>query len=249
MTKEYKMTNILLGVNIDHIATIRNTRGQNYPDPVHAAFIAEQSGANSITLHLREDRRHIKDRDVYILRDTIQTKMNLEMAITDEMIKIACDIKPDVCCLVPENRQELTTEGGLNILLNKKKVNNAVKKLQEEGILVSLFIDADYNQIDASIASGATCVEIHTGKYAEAKDDIVQDNEFLRIRQAVNYAAKLGLKVNAGHGLNYHNVTQIASVKQINELNIGHSIISCATIEGLSEAVKKMKYLLKRARD
>ncbi|MDU7869163.1 MAG: pyridoxine 5'-phosphate synthase, partial [Pantoea sp.] len=219
------MSELLLGVNIDHIATVRNARGTNYPDPVQAAFIAEQAGADGITVHLREDRRHITDRDVRILRDTIQTRMNLEMAVTDEMIGIACDIKPHFCCLVPEKRQEVTTEGGLDVAGQQDKLNAAVKLLSEAGILVSLFIDADHRQIEAAVASGAPYIEIHTGAYAEAPEGLARDAELARIRQAATFAASLGLKVNAGHGLTYHNVLPIAALPEMHELNIGHAII------------------------
>lgn len=242
------MAELLLGVNIDHIATVRNARGTNYPDPVQAAFIAEQAGADGITVHLREDRRHITDRDVRILRDTIQTRMNLEMAVTDEMIGIACDIKPQFCCLVPEKRQEVTTEGGLDVAGQQDKLNAAVKLLSEAGILVSLFIDADHRQIEAAVASGAPYIEIHTGAYAEAPEGLARDAELARIRQAASFAASLGLKVNAGHGLTYHNVLPIAALPEMHELNIGHAIIGRAVMSGLPDAVREMKLLLREAR-
>lgn len=242
------MAELLLGVNIDHIATVRNARGTNYPDPVQAAFIAEQAGADGITVHLREDRRHITDRDVRILRDTIQTRMNLEMAVTDEMIGIACDIKPHFCCLVPEKRQEVTTEGGLDVAGQQDKLNAAVKLLSEAGILVSLFIDADHRQIEAAVASGAPYIEIHTGAYAEAAEGLARDAELARIRQAATFAASLGLKVNAGHGLTYHNVLPIAALPEMHELNIGHAIIGRAVMSGLPDAVREMKLLLREAR-
>ncbi len=242
------MAELLLGVNIDHIATVRNARGTNYPDPVQAAFIAEQAGADGITVHLREDRRHITDRDVRILRDTIQTRMNLEMAVTDEMIGIACDIQPHFCCLVPEKRQEVTTEGGLDVAGQQEKITAAVRLLSDAGILVSLFIDADHRQIEAAVASGAPYIEIHTGAYAEAPEGLAREAELARIRHAATFAASLGLKVNAGHGLTYHNVLPIAALPEMHELNIGHAIIGRAVMSGLSEAVREMKQLLREAR-
>ena len=242
------MTELLLGVNIDHIATLRNARGTRYPDPVQAAFIAEQAGADGITVHLREDRRHITDRDIRLLRDTIQTRMNLEMAVTEEMITIACEVRPHFCCLVPENRQEVTTEGGLDVAGQQQKLNYAVKRLTEAGILVSLFIDADHRQIDAAVSAGAPYIEIHTGAYAEAAEGPEQDAELARIREAAEYAASLGLKVNAGHGLTYHNVLPVAAIPQMHELNIGHSIIGQAVISGLAEAVREMKVLVRESR-
>ena len=242
------MAELLLGVNIDHIATVRNARGTNYPDPVQAAFIAEQAGADGITVHLREDRRHITDRDVRILRDTIQTRMNLEMAVTDEMIGIACDIQPHFCCLVPEKRQEVTTEGGLDVAGQQEKMNAAVRLLKDAGILVSLFIDADHRQIEAAVATGAPYIEIHTGAYAEAPEGLARDAELARIRHAATFAASLGLKVNAGHGLTYHNVLPIAALPEMHELNIGHAIIGRAVMTGLKEAVAEMKRLMLEAR-
>ncbi|WP_312239841.1 pyridoxine 5'-phosphate synthase [Pantoea sp.] len=242
------MAELLLGVNIDHIATVRNARGTNYPDPVQAAFIAEQAGADGITVHLREDRRHITDRDVRILRETIQTRMNLEMAVTDEMVGIACDIKPHFCCLVPEKRQEVTTEGGLDVAGQQEKINAAVRQLSDAGILVSLFIDADHRQIEAAVASGAPYIEIHTGAYAEAEEGRLRQTELSRIRKAATFAASLGLKVNAGHGLTYHNVLPIAALPEMHELNIGHAIIGRALISGLADAVKEMKQLIREAR-
>lgn len=242
------MAELLLGVNIDHIATVRNARGTNYPDPVQAAFIAEQAGADGITVHLREDRRHITNRDVRILRDTIQTRMNLEMAVTDEMIGIACDIQPHFCCLVPEKRQEVTTEGGLDVAGQQEKMNAAVRLLKDAGILVSLFIDADHRQIEAAVATGAPYIEIHTGAYAEAPEGLARDAELARIRHAATFAASLGLKVNAGHGLTYHNVLPIAALPEMHELNIGHAIIGRAVMSGLPDAVKEMKQLLREVR-
>ncbi|WP_413495390.1 pyridoxine 5'-phosphate synthase [Morganella psychrotolerans] len=242
------MSEVLLGINIDHIATVRNARGTNYPDPVQAAFIAEQAGAEGITVHLREDRRHITDRDVELLRQTIQTRMNLEMAVTDEMVDIACRIKPVFCCLVPEKRQEVTTEGGLDVAGQKEKIARAVKRLTEAGIKVSLFIDPDHTQIDAADDVGAPFIEIHTGAYADAVTSQEEDKEFFRIKDAVAYAAGKGLSVNAGHGLNYHNVQRIAALPAIYELNIGHAIIGRAVFSGLAAAVAEMKTLLREAR-
>ncbi|GLW40201.1 pyridoxine 5'-phosphate synthase [Pectobacterium carotovorum subsp. carotovorum] len=242
------MAELLLGVNIDHIATLRNARGTAYPDPVQAAFIAEQAGADGITVHLREDRRHITDRDVRILRDTLQTRMNLEMAVTEEMLNIACEVKPHFCCLVPEKRQEVTTEGGLDVAGQQEKIDNAVARLSQANILVSLFIDADKRQIDAAVASGAPYIEIHTGAYADAPDDETRQHEFERIRDAATYAAAQGLKVNAGHGLTYHNVQPIAALPEMYELNIGHAIIGRAVMSGLKDAVAEMKNLMREAR-
>ncbi|SFN11359.1 pyridoxine 5'-phosphate synthase [Izhakiella capsodis] len=241
------MTDLLLGVNIDHIATVRNARGTHYPDPVQAAFSAEQAGADGITVHLREDRRHITDRDVRILRQTIQTRMNLEMAVTDEMVSIACEIKPHFCCLVPEKRQEVTTEGGLDVAGQVQKMTQVVSQLHQAGILVSLFIDADYRQIDAAVDTGAPLIEIHTGAYADAEGNVRQA-EFERIGKAAAYAASKGLKVNAGHGLNYHNVMPIAALPEMHELNIGHAIIGRALFCGLTQAVAEMKTLMREAR-
>ncbi|MDN6549561.1 MAG: pyridoxine 5'-phosphate synthase, partial [Enterobacterales bacterium] len=219
------MADLLLGVNIDHIATLRNARGTQYPDPVQAAFIAEQAGADGITVHLREDRRHITDRDVRLLRQTIQTRMNLEMAVTDEMIDIACELKPHFCCLVPEKRQEVTTEGGLDVAGQLDKMTVAVERLTQAGILVSLFIDPDQRQIEAAVSVGAPYIEIHTGAYADAECELKRQAEFERIAQAARFANERGLKVNAGHGLTYHNVLPIAALPEMHELNIGHSII------------------------
>ncbi|BET97431.1 pyridoxine 5'-phosphate synthase [Xenorhabdus taiwanensis] len=242
------MAEVLLGINIDHIATLRNARGTQYPDPVQAAFVAEQAGADGITVHLREDRRHITDRDVQLLKNTIQTRMNLEMAVTDEMVGIACQIKPAFCCLVPEKRQEVTTEGGLDVFGQKEHIAAAVKTLSEAGILVSLFIDADHQQIDAAVEVGAPFIEIHTGAYADAGNEIQQEKEFQRIKEAATYAAAKGLQVNAGHGLTYHNVQRIAALPEIYELNIGHAIIGRAVFSGLPAAVADMKTLLREAR-
>ncbi|MGO2438165.1 MAG: pyridoxine 5'-phosphate synthase, partial [Serratia proteamaculans] len=236
------------GVNIDHIATLRNARGTQYPDPVQAAFIAEQAGADGITVHLREDRRHITDRDVRILRQTIQTRMNLEMAVTDEMLDIAIELKPHFCCLVPEKREEVTTEGGLDVAGQQDKMAVAVEQLAKAGILVSLFIDPDHRQIDAAVAVGAPYIEIHTGAYAEAEGELAIKAELRRIAVAATYAAEKGLKVNAGHGLTYHNVQPIAALPEMHELNIGHAILGQAVMCGLPAAVTDMKLLMREAR-
>ena len=232
------MAELLLGVNIDHIATLRNARGTAYPDPVQAAFIAEQAGADGITVHLREDRRHITDRDVCILRQTLDTRMNLEMAVTEEMLAIAVETKPHFCCLVPEKRQEVTTEGGLDVAGQREKMRDACKRLADAGIQVSLFIDADEEQIKAAAEVGAPFIEIHTGCYADAKTDA----------EAATFATSLGLKVNAGHGLTYHNVKAIAAIPEMHELNIGHAIIGRAVMTGLKDAVAEMKRLMLEAR-
>lgn len=242
------MADLLLGVNIDHIATLRNARGTQYPDPVQAAFIAEQAGADGITVHLREDRRHITDRDVRILRQTIQTRMNLEMAVTDEMVDIAVELKPHFCCLVPEKREEVTTEGGLDVAGQQDKMAIAVERLAQAGILVSLFIDPDHRQIDAAVAVGAPYIEIHTGAYAEAEGELAVKAELHRIAVAATYAPEKGLKVNAGHGLTYHNVQPIAALPEMHELNIGHAIIGQAVMCGLPAAVTDMKLLMREAR-
>lgn len=242
------MSAIFLGVNIDHVATVRNARGTYYPEPVHAALMAEQAGADGITVHLREDRRHIIDRDVFILRDTIATRLNFESAVTDEMLAIACKLKPHFSCLVPEKRAELTTEGGLEVAGQLSRIRDAVTQLQEADILVSLFIDADKRQIEAAAAAGAPYIEIHTGKYAEATNAAVQQAELTRIAEAAAYAASLGLTVNAGHGLHYHNVQPIAAIPQMYELNIGHAIIARAIFTGLGPAVTEMKRLMVEAR-
>ncbi len=242
------MKDILLGVNIDHIATLRNARGTSYPDPVHAADIAERAGADGITVHLREDRRHIKDRDVEILARTINTRLNLEMAVTDEMLEIALKTQPAFCCLVPEKREELTTEGGLDVAGNFDAVKHACDVLGNAGIEVSLFIDADEKQIDAAVECGAPYIEIHTGQYAEAKNEREQEVELDRLRKGISYAAKKGLKVNAGHGLHYHNVKPIAAIPELIELNIGHAIIARAAFDGLANAVADMRALMIEAR-
>ncbi|MCH2056717.1 MAG: pyridoxine 5'-phosphate synthase [Thalassotalea sp.] len=242
------MKDILLGVNVDHIATLRQARGTTYPDPVHAASVAEHAGADGITIHLREDRRHIQDRDVYVMKETLQTRMNLEMAVTHEMLDIACEVKPVFCCLVPEKREELTTEGGLDVAGQLEKVTAATKRLADENILVSLFIDAETEQIDAAKAAGAPYIEIHTGQYAEAETEEAQAKELERLTKGIEYAASIGLKVNAGHGLHYHNVKPIAAIPEIIELNIGHAIIARAAIDGLEKATRDMKRLMLEAR-
>ncbi|MBP8064680.1 MAG: pyridoxine 5'-phosphate synthase [Aeromonadaceae bacterium] len=242
------MSEIFLGVNIDHVATLRNARGTSYPDPVLAAGLAEQAGADGITIHLREDRRHITDRDVEILRQTLQTPMNLEMAVTDEMLDIACRIKPHFVCLVPEKRTEVTTEGGLDVAGQLAKVQAAISRLAAVGTQVSLFIDADHVQIDAAVAVGAPYIEIHTGRYADATSTAEQLEELARIQEAARYAHGLGLRVNAGHGLHYHNVKPIAAIPEMEELNIGHAIIGRAVFEGLPAAVAEMKRLMIEAR-
>lgn len=242
------MKDILLGVNVDHIATLRQARGTNYPDPVYAASVAEHAGADGITVHLREDRRHIQDRDIEVLKETLHTRMNLEMAVTDEMLAIACRIKPVFCCLVPEKREELTTEGGLDVAGQLDKVAAAVATLSESGIQTSLFIDAEKAQIDAALACKAPYIEIHTGQYAEAETEEEQEAELERLVSGIKYAHSLGLKVNAGHGLNYFNVKPIAAIEEIIELNIGHAIIARAAIDGLDKAVRDMKRLMQEAR-
>tara|TARA_R110000744_G_scaffold256325_5_gene371818 strand:+ start:7177 stop:7914 length:738 start_codon:yes stop_codon:yes gene_type:complete len=242
------LKDILLGVNIDHIATLRNARGTRYPDPVHAADIAERAGADGITVHLREDRRHIKDRDVALLRQTINTRLNLEMAVTDEMVEIALQTQPEFCCLVPEKREELTTEGGLDVVGNQQKIAHACERLAAKGIQVSLFIDADFVQIDAAVACKAPYIEIHTGQYADAKTEAEQEAELAKLKIGIEYADSKGLKVNAGHGLHYHNVKAVAAIPQIIELNIGHAIIARAAFEGLEKAVVDMRRLILEAR-
>lgn len=236
-----------LGVNIDHVATIRQARGGTEPDPVAAAAIAEMAGADGITIHLREDRRHIQDRDLRLLRETVQTKVNLEMAATDEMIGIALAVKPEQCTLVPEKRQELTTEGGLDVRLHAQALEKAVARLQEGGIVVSLFIDPDPDQIKAAAKVGADYVEIHTGCFAEAADGKIEEQELIKIENAVKLASKLGLGVNAGHGLTYTNIKKVAALGGIEEFNIGHSIISRAVLVGLDRAVRDMVDLIKYA--
>lgn len=251
---EVKLKSILHGgqkmpelcINVDHIATIRQARGGNEPDPVTAASLVELAGADGIVVHLREDRRHIQDRDVRLLRQTVKTRLNLEMAATDEMITIACEIRPDVVTLVPEKRKELTTEGGLDVLSHKKKVKEAITRLHESGIPVSLFVNPEAEQIETSKDIQADCVEIHTGRYADAPSPETQDEEFDRIFDAARIAAELGLRVHAGHGLHYRNVTRVAAVGYIDELSIGHAVIARAALVGLERAVREMLSLVKR---
>ena len=238
----------LLGVNIDHVATLRQARGTTYPDPVQAALICEEAGAEGITLHLREDRRHIQDDDVRRMRPVLKTHMNLELAVTAEMVAFAKEIKPQHVCFVPEKRQEVTTEGGLDVLGNFEDVKKATQELTALGCDVSLFIDADIAQIDAAVACGAPTIELHTGAYADAETAEAQQYELERIIVGAEYAASKGLVVNAGHGLNLENVTPIAKILQIHELNIGHSIIADAVFVGLAQAVQQMKAVIQAAR-
>lgn len=251
---ENEFKNILYGghkmaelcINVDHIATIRQARGGNDPDPVTAASLVELAGADGIVVHLREDRRHIQDRDVRLLRQTVKTRLNLEMAATDEMVSIACEILPNIVTLVPEKRQELTTEGGLDVMANKKKIEGAISRLHKAGILVSIFIDPEKEQVEASKDVQADCVEIHTGRYADAISPEKQDEEFERILEAVRFAAEAQLRVHAGHGLNYQNVTRVAALSYIDELSIGHAVIARAALVGLNRAVREMLSLVKR---
>jgi len=235
---------VLLGVNIDHVATLRQARGTIYPEPVHAALLAEQAGADAITVHLREDRRHIQDRDIEVLSEVLQTRMNFEMAATEEMLSIASRIKPADCCLVPESREELTTEGGLNVAGNISYLKEYCAALKEAGIRVSLFIDADPQQLEAAVDVGAPVVEIHTGHYADVEGAVTAELE--KVYSAVSYGQELGLQMNAGHGLHYHNVQAIAKIEGIRELNIGHAIIARAIFSGLAGAVSEMKDLIQR---
>jgi pyridoxine 5-phosphate synthase len=239
---------IKLGVNIDHVATLRQARGTTYPSPIDAALIAESAGADAITLHLREDRRHIQDSDVQILRGLLKTRMNLESAVTDEMVAFACRIKPEDVCLVPERREELTTEGGLDVLRYFEQVRQACRALAEAGVRVSLFIDADVAQIDAAAQTGAPAIEIHTGHYGDAQADAERENELERIRTAAARGLERGLQVNAGHGLHYLNVQPVAAIAGISELNIGHAIVARALFVGFAQAVREMKALMLEAR-
>lgn len=240
--------NILLGVNIDHVATLRQARHTRYPDPVEAVYASENGGADGITVHLREDRRHIQERDVELIQQMLLTRLNLEMAVTDEMVKYAEKIRPEHVCLVPEKRAELTTEGGLNVLGDEKRVGDACERLAASGIEVSLFIDPDVKQIEATLRCKAPVIEIHTGGFAEAKTAAERDAELARIISATQFAHQAGLIVNAGHGLNYQNVQAIACIPEINELNIGHGIIARAIFMGLENAVREMKRLMLEAR-
>jgi pyridoxine 5-phosphate synthase len=237
-----------LGVNIDHVATVRNARGTVYPDPLRAALLAEQAGADLITLHLREDRRHIKDADVLAIRPQLLTRMNLEAAVTQEMIDFACRVRPQDVCLVPERREEVTTEGGLDVIRYYKEVEAAINQLKGEGIRVSLFIDADEQQIAAAAAAGAPVIELHTGRYAEADNEIDVARELARIREGVRAGIRQGLRVNAGHGLHYTNVQPIAAIPEIHELNIGHAIVAHALFVGWEHAVREMKAIMVDAR-
>ncbi|ADJ29143.1 pyridoxine 5'-phosphate synthase [Nitrosococcus watsonii] len=239
---------ILLGVNIDHVATLRQARGTRYPDPIQAAIEAEQAGADGITLHLREDRRHIQERDVALLRDILLSKMNLEMAVTGEMLAIAEQYRPEDCCLVPERREELTTEGGLDVAGQLGRITEACVRLKEAGTRVSLFIDADPRQVEAAAQARAPVVEIHTGHFADARDEQRRRKEFQRIVEAVKKGREAGLQVNAGHGLNYQNVAAIAALPDIVELNIGHAIMARALFTGMQSAVGEMKRLMREAR-
>ncbi|HSY29388.1 MAG TPA: pyridoxine 5'-phosphate synthase [Burkholderiaceae bacterium] len=241
-------TIIDLGINIDHVATLRNARGTTYPDPLQAALRAEEAGADAITLHMREDRRHIKDADVLAIRPLLRTRMNLEAAVTQEMIDFCCRVKPQDACLVPERREEVTTEGGLDVVKYFTQVQAAVKQLQTEGIRVSLFIDADAAQIQAAAEAGAPVIELHTGRYAEAHVGAQQQQELLRVRQGVLEGVKRGLKVNAGHGLHFTNVQAIAAIPDIVELNIGHAIVAHAVFNGWQNAVREMKAIMVQAR-
>lgn len=234
---------VLLGVNIDHVATLRQARGTRYPDPVQAAIEAEQAGADGITLHLREDRRHIQERDVRLMAEVLQTRMNLEMAVTDAMLDFAEQIRPANICLVPERREELTTEGGLDVAGNGARVQEAVERMAAIGSEVSLFIDPDPRQIEAAKRAGAPVIELHTGHYADTQG-AQQAEALARLREGCIYARKLGLIVNAGHGLHYHNVEPIAAISGMNELNIGHAIIARALFSGLAQAVKDMRALI-----
>jgi len=238
---------IALGVNIDHVATLRQARGTRYPDPVYAALMAEQAGADSITLHLREDRRHIQDQDLQAIRAVIQTHMNLEMAVTDEMLAIAERVRPEDCCLVPEKRSELTTEGGLDVAGQLGRIAEACARIKSHGMRASLFIDPDRGQLDAAARSGAPVVELHAGAYAQATGG-ERAAELHRLQEAARHAAALGLTVHAGHGLHFHNVQPVAAIPEIVELNIGHAIIARAVFHGLAAAVSEMKHLMLAAR-
>ncbi|MCX7943912.1 MAG: pyridoxine 5'-phosphate synthase [Deltaproteobacteria bacterium] len=237
-----------LGVNIDHVATLRQVRMSVYPDPVHAAVLCELGGADGITVHLREDRRHIQERDVKILRQIVKTKLNLEMAATKEMVEIALDIRPDSVCLVPEKRAELTTEGGLNVVESQEVVRDVVKALKNAGIEVSIFIDPDLDQISMAKRCDTDAIELHTGKYCDAPDKKHREYELSRLIDAAKAASKMGLKVNAGHGLNYQNIFDVASIEEIEEFNIGHSIVARSIYVGLERAVREMVELLRFSR-
>ncbi|MES2218496.1 MAG: pyridoxine 5'-phosphate synthase [Pseudomonadota bacterium] len=239
---------ILLGVNIDHVATLRQARHTRYPDPVEAVYAAEKGGADGITIHLREDRRHIQERDVDLIKHVLLSRLNLEMAVTPTMVKFAENLAAKHCCFVPEKREELTTEGGLNVIADEKNIHDACQRLAAVGSEVSLFIDPDIKQIEAALRCGAPAIEIHTGQYADAKNKIERDLELKRVVEAAKFAYQAGLVVNAGHGLNYQNTEAIASIPEINELNIGHGIVSHAIFVGLQNAVREMKNLMLAAR-
>jgi pyridoxine 5-phosphate synthase len=239
--------NIRLGINIDHVATVRQARRAQYPDPVHAALLAEQAGADSITVHLREDRRHIQDRDVRSLRSLLQTRMNLEMAVTEEMLGLACELRPADCCLVPEKRAEVTTEGGLDVAAQVPRLTEAAQRLAAAGVRLSLFIDPDARQVEAAARIGAPAIELHTGAYADSSGS-AQAAEHSRLLHSAQLGARLGLSVHAGHGLNYHNVQPVAAIREIVELNIGHAIVARAIFTGLTVAVRDMKALMMAAR-
>lgn len=238
---------ISLGVNIDHVATLRQARGTRYPDPVQAAIVAEQAGADAVTLHLREDRRHIQERDVKLLREIVQTRLNLEMAMTAEMLAIAERYRPHESCIVPERREELTTEGGLDVRGQLARTREACSRLRAVGVLVALFIDPEIEQIDAAVEAGAPCIEIHTGHYAEATGAESRARELERIREAIRHGVRRGLQVNAGHGLNYHNVKPVAAMAGLRVLNIGHAIVARAVFSGFGSAVGEMRRLILEA--
>jgi len=242
------MQAIHLGVNIDHVATLRQARLTSYPDPIQAALDAEQAGADSITLHLREDRRHVQERDVYELKEVMFTPMNLEMAVTEEMLAFAEKIRPQFCCLVPERREELTTEGGLDVIAQLERIREACRRLSEAGIRTSLFIDPQPEQITAAHEAGAGVIEIHTGHFADAKSQADSERELDRLIGGARHGVRLGLQVNAGHGLNYRNVKAVAAIPEVRELNIGHSIVARALFTGMAAAVREMKQLLWEAR-
>ncbi len=246
-TESHSVARVLLGVNVDHVATLRQARGTRYPDPVQAALLAEEAGADGITIHPREDRRHIQDRDVLLLRDMLNTRMNLEMAVTDSMLALAEKVNPAHCCFVPEKREELTTEGGLDVLGQKQRVADACARMAAMGAEVSLFIDPDERQLDAAVEAGAPVVELHTGEYAEADNPDEQARELERLRRCVRYGQSLGLTVNGGHGLHYHNTEAVAAIAGIHELNIGHAIIARALFTGIKDAVREMRELIQRA--
>lgn len=243
------MTDLIrLGVNIDHVATLRQVRGTRYPDPLQAAFIAADAGADGITMHLREDRRHIQDRDVERVREHVACRLNLEMAANAEMVAVAQRVRPQDCCLVPERREELTTEGGLDVAADETRIAGVCGALAEADVRVSLFVDADRRQIEAASRTGAAAIEVHTGRYANAADDATREREYQAVAAAIAAARELGLVANAGHGLHYHNVQAIAAIPGVHELNIGHAIVARAVISGLGEAVREMKRLMREAR-